>query len=385
MSANRSRCASPRRAAAAEDLAAEVGVEFDQLPVAADMLAARRPGAPLVHEDWGDNIVLEALVDDDLSEVAHTAPVRVTRTLRTARQCMAPIEGRGRGRRWDSRLDQLVLHSATQLPHIVRAGLAECLGLDHAQIRVVAPDVGGGFGYKGILLPRGGVRLLGWRCGSRRPVRWIEDRREHLTANANCREHHYEITGYAEADGRLLAVDCDATVDCRRLFVLPVFGLPRSGAGRQHPARPISFAGLSLPHLVGRHQQAADPALSRGRAGRRVLRDRADASMPSRAPSAASPARCGSRIWCRAAAMPFDNITGKHFDSGDYPECLRRAVAAIGLDAIRARQGAARRRDAGASASALPYFCEQGAHGTSVYPRLGHSDGAGPRAGDGAA
>src|SRR5215470_9263538 len=63
--------------AAAEDLVAEVGADFDELSVAADMLAARRPGAPLVHEEWGDNIVLEALVDDDLSEVARTAPVRI--------------------------------------------------------------------------------------------------------------------------------------------------------------------------------------------------------------------------------------------------------------------------------------------------------------------
>src|SRR5205085_2941407 len=74
--------------AAAEDLAAEIIVDFDELPVAADMLAARRPGAPLVHEGWGDNIVLETLVDDDLSQVALTAPVKITRAFRTARQCM---------------------------------------------------------------------------------------------------------------------------------------------------------------------------------------------------------------------------------------------------------------------------------------------------------
>src|SRR5215469_866468 len=158
--------------AAAEDLAAEVGVDFEELSVAADMLAARRLGAPLVHEEWGENIVLEALVDDDLSEVARAAPVKITRTLRTARQCMAPIEGRGLVAQWHSRLGQLVLHSATQLPHIVRSGLAECLGLDHAKIRVVAPDVGGGFGYKGILLPEEVCACwLAMRLG--RPTRWI--------------------------------------------------------------------------------------------------------------------------------------------------------------------------------------------------------------------
>src|SRR5262249_29149690 len=139
--------------AAAEDLAAAVIIDFEELPVVVDMLAARRPGAALVHEAWGDNVVLETAVDADLSEIAQTAPVKVTRTFRTARQCMAPLEGRGLVAQWHSRSGQLVLYSATQLPHIVRSGLAECLGLDHAKIRVVAPDVGGGFGYKGILLP----------------------------------------------------------------------------------------------------------------------------------------------------------------------------------------------------------------------------------------
>ena len=66
---------------------------------------------------------------------------------------MSPLEGRGVVATWDRRLEQLLVYSSTQLPHIVRTGLAGCLGLDQARIRVVAPDVGGGFGYKGILLP----------------------------------------------------------------------------------------------------------------------------------------------------------------------------------------------------------------------------------------
>jgi carbon-monoxide dehydrogenase large subunit len=125
---------------------------------------------------------------------------------------MAPMEGRGVVCHWDRRQEQLVMHTAAQMPHINRAGLAACLGLDEGQIRVISPDVGGGFGYKGILLPE--EVCLGWlamRCGH--PVRWIEDRREQLTANANCREHDYDITAYADADGRLLGIDCEATVD----------------------------------------------------------------------------------------------------------------------------------------------------------------------------
>ena len=175
------------------------------------MLAARDPSSALVHEQWGDNVFLETFVEVNIAQ-ALDAPIKVTREIRTARQCMAPIEGRGVVALWDSRLEQLTIYSACQMPHIVRTGLAECLGLDEGQVRVIAPDVGGGFGYKGILLAE--EVCLGWlamRCGH--PVRWIEDRREHLTAGANCREHHYRITGYADRDGTLRGIDCEAIVD----------------------------------------------------------------------------------------------------------------------------------------------------------------------------
>ena len=198
--------------AAAEDIAASVTFEFEELPAVHDMLEGRKPGAPLLHEHWGDNIFLETFVEAGDWSAVRSAPIKVTREVRTARQCMAPIEGKGVVAFWDSRLEQLTVYSATQMPHIVRTGLSDCLGLEHGQVRVIAPDVGGGFGYKGILAPEEVcVCWLALRC--RHPVRWIEDRREHLVANANCREHHYVITGYADRDGRLLGVECEATVD----------------------------------------------------------------------------------------------------------------------------------------------------------------------------
>lgn len=161
----------------AEDIAAEIEVEFEELPAVVDMIAARAPDAPLVHEAWGDNVFLESLVDGDIESVKDKAAIRITRELRTARQCMMPIEGRGVVAAWDARLEQLIVHSATQMPHITRTGLSACLGLDHGQVRVVPPDVGGGFGYKGILLPE--EVCLSWltmRLGH--PLRWIEDRRQ---------------------------------------------------------------------------------------------------------------------------------------------------------------------------------------------------------------
>jgi len=215
-----------RTRAEAEDIAESVVVDYEELPAVADMLAARRPGSALLHEHWGDNVFLETFVDVNM-EAAFDAPIRITKEISTSRQSMAPIEGRGTVAVWDGRKEQLVLYSGNQMPHIVRTGLSECLGLDEAQVRIVSPDVGGGFGYKGILLPED--ICLGWlamRCGH--PVRWLEDRREHLTAGANCREHHYRITVYADRDGKLRGVDCEATVDSGAYSSYPFSACPEA-------------------------------------------------------------------------------------------------------------------------------------------------------------
>jgi carbon-monoxide dehydrogenase large subunit len=198
--------------AEAEDLADQVELDLEELPAVVDMIEARTNPPALVHEHWGDNVFLESFVDDDLESIKKNAKVRIRREIRTARQHMSPMEGRGVVCEWNRRLEQLVMHTAAQMPHINRAGLAECLGIDQGAIRVIAPDVGGGFGYKGILLPE--EVALAWLCRKLgKPVRWIEDRREQLSANANCREHHYDITVYADASGKLLGLDCEATVD----------------------------------------------------------------------------------------------------------------------------------------------------------------------------
>ncbi len=198
--------------AQAEDLAAACELDYETLPAVHDMLAAPLPASPLIHEHWSMNAFLEIRRDDDVSGLDAVAAAKVTRTLRTSRQCMAPIEGRGVLAEWDPRLEQLIVTTSTQMPHVTKTGLADCLGLDEGQVRIVSPDVGGGFGYKGILLPEEIVcASIAMQLG--RPVRWLEDRFEHLSAGANCREHHYVITAWADRAGKLLGVDCEATVD----------------------------------------------------------------------------------------------------------------------------------------------------------------------------
>src|ERR1700754_1751057 len=133
--------------AEAEDIAAAVEIEFEELPAVYDMLLAKRPDSALLHEHWGDNVFLETFVDINM-EAAYDAPIKITREISTARQSMAPMEGRGTVALWHKRMGQLVLYTGNQQPHIVRNGLSECLGLEQINVRIVSPDVGGGFGYK---------------------------------------------------------------------------------------------------------------------------------------------------------------------------------------------------------------------------------------------
>ncbi|HEV2299952.1 MAG TPA: xanthine dehydrogenase family protein molybdopterin-binding subunit [Stellaceae bacterium] len=350
--------------AEAEDLAAATFIEFDELPVVADVRAACRPGAPLVHEEWGDNLLLETVAEGDLAELARTAPVKVSRSLKTARQCMSPLEGRGVVAQWREREGQLVLHSASQMPHIVRTGLAECLGLDEGRVRVISPDVGGGFGYKGILLPE--EVCAAWaamRLG--RPVRWIEDRREQLTANANCREHHYELTAYADRDGRLLGLDCEAMVDAGAYSSYPFSAALEPAQVASILPGPYRFDHYRCRSLaVATNKPPILPYRGVARAGVcyaiEVLLDAVARAVGK------EPYEVRLLNLVPPEAMPFDNITKKHFDSGDYPESVRRAVAAIGLDGIRARQA---QRDLTGERIGVGFavYNEQGAHGTSVY------------------
>ncbi len=350
--------------AEAEDIAASVIAEFEELPANVDMLAAAEPGAPRVHEHWSDNIFLETRVGQNFEAAAAAAPIRIRRTIRTSRQCIAPLEGKGVVAEWDRQAEQLVLTTATQMPHIVRSGLSECLGLPLEAIRVIAPDVGGGFGWKGLLQPE--EVIAGWlaiHLGC--PVRWTEDRREHLVAAANAREHHYEITAYAEADGKLIGIDADAWVDAGAYSSYPFSAcLEAAQVGSILPG-PYDF-----PHYhcrtfsVCTNKPPIVPFRGVARANVCFVMEQLIDAIAVAAGREAWEVRLANLV--PPEKMPFDNITHKHFDSGDYPESLRRAVAGIDLAGVRRRQlrGEADGRLIGVG---LATYCEQGAHGTAVY------------------
>ncbi len=355
-------CVAPTRAEA-EDIAGEVRLEFDELPAVTDMLAACRVGSALVHEEWGDNLFVVFSQDGPIEEVAKSAAIRVSKQIRTARHCMFPIEGRGVIAYRDARLRLLTLITSTQFPHSVQTGLSECLGIEHGRLRIISPDVGGGFGYKGLLCRE--EVALGWLAQQvDYPVRWLEDCRERLSANANCREHHYQITGYATADGKLVGIDCIAHVDAGAYSSYPISSsleaaqipnlLPGPYVLSAFRCRSAAVATNKCPILPYRGVARTGVCLAIETIMDAIARE-----------AKLEPHEVRLRNMVGPEQMPFDNIVGRHFDSGDHPECLRRAVEAIRFAQVRERQRH-READGRLIGVGLSFFVEQGAHGTSV-------------------
>ena len=349
--------------AEAEDIAAQVMVDYDELPAVVDMLDAQLSDAPRVHESWNDNIYLEVSYDGDIESAARQAPVSVARKVRTARQVMSPIENRGFIAHWDTRLSQLVVYGASQFPHVVRTGLAEFLQIPEVQIRVSSPDIGGGFGYKAIVA--GEEICLCWlamQCGH--PVRWLEDRREQLTANANCREHYYDMTAFTDEKGKILAFDAKASVDTGAYSAYPFTAaieasqvsaiLPGPYDLPVYRCSTVAVASNKTPQLPYRGVARPGCCYAMELMIDAIARKIGIEPYEVRLANLVGPEQ-----------MPYDNITDKHFDSGDYPELLRMAVAAIDLVNVRERQKRGE-PDGRLIGLGISVFSEQTAHGTTA-------------------
>ena len=198
--------------AKAEDLTELVDLDIKELPAIVEAYNSKNNESIRVHDEWSDNLFLTLEMDNKFKEFSKSAPIIVKKEVELSRQAMVPMEGKAILAYWDDRADQLVIYYSTQTPHIVRTGIAKFLNLDEAQVRIIAPDVGGGFGYKTLIHPE--ELSVAWLAMKfQRPFRWIEDRREHLLSGANTRQHHYDLTAYADSAGRLLALDAEIIID----------------------------------------------------------------------------------------------------------------------------------------------------------------------------
>jgi carbon-monoxide dehydrogenase large subunit len=191
----------------AEDALADIAVDLEPLPPVVDLEEARADGAARVHDDVRGNVAAHVRQrKGDYAAAVGRADHVIRRRFYYEHGASSPIETRGVVARWDARADQLTVWDTTQAPVFIRNGLAGMLGLSERQVRVIAPFVGGGFGPKimmfypeEVLLPWAAMRLG-------RPVKWIEDRREHFVATTHERGQIHDAEIALDSDGRILGI-----------------------------------------------------------------------------------------------------------------------------------------------------------------------------------
>lgn len=208
--------------AAAEDALEAIQVEYEILPVAHHPIQALETGAPLVHDELGNNLAiqLEAKIGDverALSEAPNVESLR----LEIQRGGGGSMECRGVLAQYDSLYDKLIVHSSTQIPHFVREKLAFLLKRRPESIDVIATDVGGGFGPKATVYPE--EFMIPWLAMElRQPIKWIEDRIEYIQTGVQEREQIHEVTVGFDDEGNILSLKDEAVVD---LGAYPAWGI----------------------------------------------------------------------------------------------------------------------------------------------------------------
>src|SRR5262245_18033910 len=220
---------------AAEDGAALVDVTYDPLPAVVDVDDALRPGAPRLHDGWPDNLLMRTRGGGgDVAAAFASAPIALSETFSSEAVTGVALEARACLAAVDEGTGMLTLWSSHQTPHVLRSLVAEHLGHPEHLLRVICPDMGGGFGIKTHLYPEDVVvAFLALRL--RRPVKWVQTRREHFLASNYCREHRIAVDVAADGDGRLRGLRARIVMNGGAYSILPGFGsmLEATGAARQ--------------------------------------------------------------------------------------------------------------------------------------------------------
>jgi carbon-monoxide dehydrogenase large subunit len=330
----------------AQDALELIETEYDPLPAVVDGPAAAAPGAPLLFEEVGTNVVASfTSAFGDVERALGEADLVVRETIDVQRHTAVPMETRGVVADWDAGRGVLSVWGATKVPFFTRAVLAEHLGLAEHAVRVLPIDAGGAFGVRGEVYPEDVfVALLAWRLG--RPVKWIEDRREHLVAANHSREQRHEIALALRRDGTILGL-------------ADRFWHNMGGYVRTHGATvPNNTAAyLSGPYRIAHYRADAVCVVTNktpagtyrgpGRFEANVVRERV-VDIAARA-LGLDPAEIRARNFVPADAMPYTVGTetlgrAVAYDSGDFGRLFDRALARFGYARLREEQARARRQ-----------------------------------------
>ncbi len=325
--------------ALAKDAAELVQVEYEELPAVIDPEEALADGAPILHDDLGTNHCFTwKLESDGFDEVFDGAPVTVKERFRQQRLIPNAIEPRGVIAQYLPAQDEYTLWSATQIPHILRFWLAIVLGVPEARLRVIAPDVGGGFGSKLNVYAEEALALaLAKRVG--RPVKWVEERSEGYLATIHGRDQWQEMEYAADEDGKIRAVRAKLVVGLGAYLQLVTAGTPILGGWVY--GGPYDIEAYSL-EVVGAFTSATPTDAYRG-AGRpeaTFLIERTIDALARKLDMDPVDLRRKNLI----TEFPYTLASGLQIDSGDYVGALDRALEMAGYDALRAEQAERRAR-----------------------------------------
>jgi len=325
----------------AEDAAELVAVDYEVLAPVLDVAAARGEAGARVHEEVADNVLFHtrrsgpAERGDDPFE---RAPVRVRTTLRHPRVAGMSIEGAGAIATYNPATAELELTTSTQTPHLIRDALGQCLDMPESLLRVIAPDVGGGFGPKAQLFPEELVVAHVARTLAR-PVKWIQDRGEHLAACFHARDVHMDAELAADAQGRILGLRATALCDAGAYSSFPftcALEAQTIGAGLSGPYRVpwLDYEGYALAtnkYPAGAYRGVGFPLCP---LVTETLLDQVARAIGE------DPAEVRRRNLIRADELPRRNPAGALYDSGDYPRLLEMALQRADYAALRRRQQA---------------------------------------------
>jgi aerobic carbon-monoxide dehydrogenase large subunit len=323
----------------AEDIAELVFVDIEPEDAVTDVDRALEPGAPQVHEQAPGNLLIDGRIrtpgfDETLAGAARIVEVEI----RSHRQSALPLEARAAHAAFERATGRVTLTASVQMPHMLRTGIADLLGMRESDLRVVAPDVGGAFGQKMSLFPE--YVVVVWIARRfRTSVAWIEDRRENLIASAHGRDQHHLVRGAFDADGRLLALEGDIRcnvgayscypVTCGVEPLMALAELPGPYDVQQYAVR--ARAVTTNTCMMAPYRGVSRPVITL--AMERLMDCAADQL-------GIDPVELRRRNLIRS--FPYRSVTGLVFDEGSYLASLDRAAEEIDLDAFRARQKAAR-------------------------------------------
>ena len=323
---------------AAADAAELISVDYEELPAVVDVEQAAAGGA-VIHESFGDNIAYKLTSGEGDIEAAMSSADRIV-TQKMVHQRLAPIamEGRGVLARYFPGEEELTLWSSTQIPHLMRTQVALMIGVPENKLRVITPEVGGGFGSK--LNVYAEEALLGWisvqLC---KPVKWIETRRENVQATIHGRAQVGTVEVGCKGDGTITGLRYNVLADLGAYHQLltpaipTLTGLMLSGAYRI-PAIQMNVTGVFT------NKMSTDAYRGAGRPEATYVVERAMDIVAAELKM--DPVEVRRKNFPAASEFPFHTATGLDYDSGDYEAALSKALDLSGYQKLREEQTQAR-------------------------------------------